>query len=262
MQTVYYCVQGASSICKCFLEYKKIQELSKLNNELERQKHVTEALTSYSKLIRNDVKELMHMFFKSAFENLNYALNSDGESRNNYILAAKSRFIDAIAVENNENLILSYLGLALCQIAHGEADNCIMTLDRIKTVYCELPDDGDELFSMLKFNQKCQYLFGKMYFKAIMSHMGSYRKVDFTEIFEESYQDVFRVEIEHDMLDFGHKEYLWRLMTAYKSHGLFSPVDVQQVLDSTQMAIKQILQEDFDAFKTEVINNIQLYEQI
>lgn len=260
MQTVYYCVQGASSICKCFLEYKKIQALSKLNNELEHQNHVTEALTSYSKLIRNDVKALMHMFFKSACENLNYALNSDGESRNNYILAAKSRFVDAIAVEKNENLILSYLGLALCQIAHGETDNCIMTLDRIKTVYCELPDDADELSSMLKFNPNL--LFMKMYINTTMRSIGSFRKVDFTEIFEESYQYVFRFEEELGMIDSGHKEYLWRVMTAYKSHEVFTSVDVQYVLDRAQMAKKQILQEDFDAFKTEVINNIQIYEQI
>lgn len=99
MSTIYYCVQGASSIYKCFLEYKKIQELSTLNNESEGQRHATEALTYYTKLIRNDVSELMHMFFKSACENLQYALNSKGESRNNYILAAKSRFIDATTIK-------------------------------------------------------------------------------------------------------------------------------------------------------------------
>lgn len=256
MQTVYCCVQGASSICKCILEYKKIQELSKLNNELERQNHVTEALTSYSKLIRNDVKELMHMFFKSACENLNYALNSDGESRNNYILAAKSRFIDALSVEKNENLILSYLGLALCQIAQGETDNYIRTLDRIKTVYCELPDDFDELSSMLKANPTdlCSMMLMK-----VVRYIVSYRKVDFTEIFEESYQKLF--SFEEGMIDSGHKEYLWRLMIAYKTNGVFTAYD-EHLPDRMQIAIKQILQEDFDAFKTEVINNIQIYEQI
>lgn len=260
MQTVYYCVQGASSIYKCFLEYKKIQELSKLNNELERHKHITEALTSYSKLIRNDVKELMHMFFKSACENLNYALNSDGEGRNNYILAAKSRFIDAIAVEKNENLILSYLGLALCQIAHGEADNCIMTLHRIQSVYCVLPDDWEELHSMMryKFLPTPEMTCDELLDGPIIKYYDSLVK---------------RQQCCPFFCKWGSErnEYYWRLVTVLHTNGFFHlyhtalttySFDIKQGEKVLIKSMQQILHEDFDALKTEVINNIQIYEQI
>lgn len=247
MQTLYYCVQGATSIYRTFLEYRKIQELSNLNNELERQKHVTEALTSYSTLIRNDINQLMHMFFKSACENLNYALNSDGESRNNYILVAKTRFIDATTVEKNENLILSYIGLAICQIAHNEIDNSIMTLEKIKSVNCVLPDDYEELSSMMQYHRDWWPLVFKLFANSIFQ-----RSSNLKEKFDGLYKAVpFDTILES-------KEYMWRRLNAFKSCGGFTafPYDEKQLFESDKKAMRQILQEDFDAFKTKVIQNI------
>jgi len=112
--TTYYCVKSTTSIAKSAIEYRKIQEISKLCTELERQKSISESILSYTRLIKSDVQLLMQMYLKIAYENLNYALTASRENQNEYLRHARNRFIDATTIENNENLNLSYIGLTLC----------------------------------------------------------------------------------------------------------------------------------------------------
>lgn len=104
---IYYSVKSTTDIAKLAVEYRKIQEISKLRTELERQKSISESIQSYTRLIKSDVQALMHMYFKSAIENLNYALTASGENQKEYLRQARNRFIDATTIEKNENLILS-----------------------------------------------------------------------------------------------------------------------------------------------------------
>ena len=81
-----------------------------------------------------DVKKLLHQPLKSAIQNLEYAKNSYSENQLDYLRTARSKFIDAISVEENENLVSSYLGLAMCQFLLGDKDNAHVTLSKIRTV--------------------------------------------------------------------------------------------------------------------------------
>lgn len=46
----YYCVKSTTDIAKLAVEYRKIQEISKLCTELERQKSISESIQSVSTL--------------------------------------------------------------------------------------------------------------------------------------------------------------------------------------------------------------------
>lgn len=96
----------------------------------------------------------MHMYFKSAIENLNYALTASGENQKEYLRQARNRFIDATTIEKNENLILSYIGLALCQALTNDMDNSTKTINKIRNVYITLPDDIEELSSMMRYDKE------------------------------------------------------------------------------------------------------------
>lgn len=150
----YYCVKSTTDIAKLAIEYRKIQVISKLRTVLERQKSISESILSYIRLIKHDVQSLMHMYFKSAYENLNYALTASGENRKEYIKQARNRFIDATTIEKNENLILSYIGLALCQVLTNDTDNYTKTLKKISNVYISLPDDIEELASLMRYKEE------------------------------------------------------------------------------------------------------------
>ena len=147
---VSYCVKSIAQIANFVLGYNKIQELRGLNSAVEQNIVVSETILSYTRLIQNEVVSLMHVYFRSAFENLNYALTSSGENRCGYICQAKNAFINAITVERNENLIFSYIGLAFCQMIQGEEENSVKTLGRIKDVCCTLPDNYEGLLSHMK----------------------------------------------------------------------------------------------------------------
>lgn len=151
---IYYSVKSTTGIAKLAIDYRKIQEISKLRTELERQKSISESIQSYTRLIKSDVQALMHMYFKSAIENLNYALTASGENQKEYLRQARNRFIDATTIEKNENLILSYIGLALCQALTNDMDNSTKTINKIRNVYITLPDDIEELSSMMRYKEE------------------------------------------------------------------------------------------------------------
>lgn len=98
---------------------------------------ILKSIAAYLGIIDNlsaDVKKLLHQPLKSAIQNLEYAKNSSSENQLDYLRTARSKFIDAISVEENENLVSSYLGLAMCQFLLGDKDNAHVTLLKIRTV--------------------------------------------------------------------------------------------------------------------------------
>lgn len=91
--------------------------------------------------VSGNVQKLLHQAFKSAIQNLNYAQTaSSATSRLEYIKTAKERFIDAISVEENENLISSFVGLAMCQHVLGDIANRDLTMQKIDKVKLTLSE--------------------------------------------------------------------------------------------------------------------------
>lgn len=142
----YYCVKTAVSIGKFALDYQKAQSLNNLNHELSNILIINESVKDYIGLIRQDIQSMMHMYFKGAYENLVFAISASPDCRREYLVQARNRFIDACVIEKNDNLILSYLGLSLCQKLLGDSLNSLTSLNRIKYVewsdiYSNNPDE-------------------------------------------------------------------------------------------------------------------------
>lgn len=102
------------------------------------------SIAAYLGLIESvggNVQKLLHQAFKSAIQNLEYAQTASSDTnRLDYIKTAKERFIDAISVEENENLISSYVGLAMCQHLMGDITNRDLTMQNIKNVKLTLSE--------------------------------------------------------------------------------------------------------------------------
>lgn len=82
-----------------------------------------------------DIKKLMHQSFESAKLNLNAAKRStSAEECNKYLTRAVQKFHDAIAVEENENKVSCYLGLAICQYLLGDTLNAEFNIENIAMV--------------------------------------------------------------------------------------------------------------------------------
>ena len=113
--TIYYCVKGAVSIGKFACDFYKAQSLNNENLELQDIKNLNESITDFIGLIRQDILSMMHMYFKSAYENLDYAINASPGCKREYIIQARNRFIDACYIEKNANLSLSNLCVSLGQ---------------------------------------------------------------------------------------------------------------------------------------------------
>ena len=96
------------------------------------------AIASYFELIdtvSSDVSKLLHQSFKSARMNLELAQTSDNLSqREEYVKEARNKFVEAIAVEKDENLVSAYAGLAMCQLFLGDEINMQLTLGKIGTL--------------------------------------------------------------------------------------------------------------------------------
>lgn len=103
---------------------------------------IVQSIAAYLGLIDSasaDVKKLLHQSFLSAIRNLNYARNTTNPANlQDYIREAKNKFIESIAVEKDENLISSYIGLAMCQYALGDIQNAQSTLQEIGRVELSL----------------------------------------------------------------------------------------------------------------------------
>lgn len=246
----YYCAKSTTDIAKLAVEYRKIQEISKLRTELELQKSISKSILSYTKLIKNDVQSLMHMYFKSAYENLNYALTASGENQKEYLRQARNRFIDATTIEKNKNLILSYIGLALCQVLTGDNENSTKTISKIKNVDISLPDDIEGLGTMMKYYKEW-LLFITNYFTHRMSMIIGIQNEPKEETFDKVFNYWFSHYSEESKLNL--KQYIKRLLNALNTCGGFS-----MIVENNKRAIKIILQEDFEGFKNEVLLQLRI----
>ena len=244
---IYYSVKSTTDIAKLAVEYRKIQEISKLRTELERQKSISVSIQSYTRLIKSDVQALMHMYFKSAIENLNYALTASGENQKEYLRQARNRFIDATTIEKNENLILSYIGLALCQALTNDMDNSTKTINKIRNVYITLPDDIEDLSSLMRYKEEWLIFLAHYIFRRSISSFGTWGQ---NESKEESFDYAFNKISNENKFDL--KQYIKRLLKALNTCGGFSMNEHENV-KNYKRAIKKILQEDFEAFKNEVL---------
>ena len=221
-----------TGIARLALEYRKVLEIQEIRTEVERQSLVAKSILSYCTLIRSGVESLMHMYFKSAYENLNYALPASGENRHEYLCQARNRFIDAATIEKNENLILSYLGLSFCQAFIDDRPNSIKTLSRIKNVRCTLSDNYEELSSMMDYDEKEWLMF---LFRTFM-----YKTFGIKTSLHVCAQEMERIK------------YYKRCLDALNSCGGFS-LNEKTYLDNHRRAMQKILQEDFDSFKSEIL---------
>lgn len=251
---IYYSVKSTTDIAKLAVEYRKIQEISKLRTELERQKSISESIQSYTRLIKSDVQTLMHMYFKSAIENLNYALTASGENQKEYLRQARNRFIDATTIEKNENLILSYIGLALCQALTNDMDNSTKTINKIRNVYISLPDDIEELSSMMRYEEEWSTFLIHYIVRRSTSSFGTcYRNESKEESFDCAFNKMYYFnENEPDL-----KQYLKRRLNTLNTCGGFS-MNETQFVENEKRAIKIILQEDFEAFKSEILLKFEI----
>jgi predicted YcjX-like family ATPase len=104
--------------------------------------NATLAIASYFELIdtvSSDVSKLLHQSFTSARMNLELAQTADDQvQRNEYLKEARSKFIEAVAVEKDENLVSAYAGLALCQYLLMEKTNAQLTIEKLLGVELSL----------------------------------------------------------------------------------------------------------------------------
>ena len=86
--------------------------------------NISKTVASYLGLIESvdkSVKKLLYQQFLAAQSSLEQAKNTKNEYlRKEYLKTALHSFNLAIAVEENENLISSYVGLAKCQFLLGD----------------------------------------------------------------------------------------------------------------------------------------------
>lgn len=251
----YYCAKSATDIARLALEYRKIQEIAKLRTELERQKSISESILSYTRLIKNDVQSLMHMYFKSACENPDYALNASCENQKEYLRQARNRFIDATTIEKNENLILSYIGLALCQALTDDNENSTKTISKIKNIDISLPDDIEELGSMMRYPAMEWALFLTEYMMRRIVHEEPADKC-----FDYACNSMFGCNLNYHLVSgqtLGQMKYYKRLLKALNTCGGFSMNEHKNV-GNYKRAIKIILQEDFEAFKSDILLQFEI----
>lgn len=193
----------------------------------------------------------MHMYFKSAIENLNYALTASGENQKEYLRQAINKFIDATTIEKNENLILSYIGLALCQVLTNDTDNYTKTLKKISNVYISLPDDIEELASLMRYKKEW---FSFLFHYIIRRRFGTWNK---NESQEESFNYAFNEMYYSNENELDLKQYIKRLLNALNTCGGFSLNETLNA-ENNKRAIKLILQEEFETFKSEILLQFEI----
>ena len=118
---------------------------------------VNEQILNYVTLINDEMQKVLHMYFKSAIENLNYALHASEENKVDYIIQARNRFVDSTTIEVNENLIIAHFGLALTQFLLNDKTNGLNTLEKIKHIGYTYSKDDNE------FRQRCLTFKGQLY---------------------------------------------------------------------------------------------------
>lgn len=78
--------------------------------------------------VDNSIKQLLHQQFVAAQNFLKNAETATDNIRVEYLKSALNSFNLAIAVEENENLISSYVGMAMCQYLLGDIANARSSL--------------------------------------------------------------------------------------------------------------------------------------
>ncbi len=197
----------------------------------------------------------MHMYFKSAYENLNYALTASGENQKEYLRQARNRFIDATTIEQNENLILSYIGLALCQVLTNDIENSTKTINKIRNVHISLPEDLSELFSMMKFSVIEWTWFLTRY---VAQRIFTQEPAD--KCFDYVCNDMFGCNLNYHSVS-GYKleqmKYYKRVINTFNSCGGYS-MNVKELEKNEKRAFEKILQEDFETFKSEILLQFEI----
>lgn len=122
------------TLSKTLCSFYQIEKYKQIQNELERIKSCIESLGNYIAIIRYDITSLLHVSFRTGCKNLEYALSSRGTNQCNYIQSALNSFIEASTIENNINLILSFIGITICQLYFNDQENAKKTLEKIKSV--------------------------------------------------------------------------------------------------------------------------------
>lgn len=80
--------------------------------------NLTKAIGEYLGFIEGSntmLQKLVHQSFQSVKLNFEYAYNTNGTKQIEYLKIARSEFIRAVSVEENEAKISALLGLAMCQ---------------------------------------------------------------------------------------------------------------------------------------------------
>ena len=238
---VYCIVENISTIAELAIEYRKIREGSGLTSSLKKQEIMLESISksikSYSNLIRCDIQSLMHLYFKSAYENLCYALTASLENRESYILQARSKFIDAITIEKNENLILSYLGLALCQILTNDRENSSYSLNKIKSVFFSSQNLNEDDFLPVS-------IFKRVMLITLCRTLPEKRTV-YLQPIKESYR-----------LDWI--KYIERLLPYIPYIPNIPIFDTERVAKIIKEAELKMYESEFEAFKSDVLSQFEL----
>jgi|GEM_PF-5109249 hypothetical protein len=105
--------------------------------------NLAQSIAGYMGLIESvggNVQKLLHAPFKSAVNNLNAALSSNAANTDFYIRQALVEFNQACSLEENENLISSFIGKAMCQHLLGDTVNRDITMSKIKNVELTLSE--------------------------------------------------------------------------------------------------------------------------
>lgn len=111
------------TIYRFWNDYKLITKIDDVSDSLEAIKRQNSAIASFLDILKGEISDIGHIPYKSAFQNLRYAHTANETLKTGYLVAARSKFIDACIIEVNEDLLLSHLGLALCQKLLGDEMN-------------------------------------------------------------------------------------------------------------------------------------------
>ena len=208
---------------------------------------VNEQILNYVTLINDELQKVLHMYFKSAIENLNYALHASEEHKVDYIIQARNRFVDATTIEVNENLIIAHFGLALTQFLLNDKTNGLNTLEKIKHIgYTYSKDDNEFRQSCLTFKGRLldfimfSEVFGLKYEKNIPNYM---RMFKFCRYFGKKYNlDPYNLDPYNlDIHNFRCLQEKWRFAG-----------------DMFEHEVELYISRDFATFKADVLDLIDL----
>jgi hypothetical protein len=262
--TIYYCAQGVASIAKVAINYKKAMDVNEsVGLKLDKLQFTNKSIKDFLDLIRNDIQSMMHMHFRSAYENLNYALHANANNKKEYLVQARNRFIDASTIERNDNLILTYLGLAFCQELLDDLANSNITLNKIRGVYWEDIYSDDILLKNF-WDSGWREFFNNIIFRIMSSTLSnmlisnSFGSLNLCDLHTEIDSWFSRMQYS------SHDEYLKeiyhiRLKTLVRCG--WNPNNIYDFKKTEYYALKaekSILQENFSSLKQDVISSFQL----